>query len=151
MCKLNISDMLMQYFSARQHQSVYSIPHMPILTLVLATDCSIAAKCWSWSSMTSCCICRMPKLSSSAVLSVSLAGPLLLPDCPSSDALHHHAAGEVSVNHTSIVPVCHNLQESKCFFIMRQVAATAVFIQTKDRRYKAHSTVEATCIQLRAH
>ena len=32
----------------------------------------------------------------------------------------------------------------------RQVAATAVFIQTKDRRYKAHSTVEATCIQLRA-
>lgn len=34
----------------------------------------------------------MPKLSSSAVLSVSLAGPLLLPDCPSSDALHHNTA-----------------------------------------------------------
>ena len=31
-------------------------------------------------------------LSNSAVLSVSLAGPLLLPDCPSNAALHHHAA-----------------------------------------------------------
>lgn len=34
----------------------------------------------------------MPGLSNSAVLSVSLAGPLLLPDCPSSAALHHHVA-----------------------------------------------------------